>query len=105
LGITISNQRETVTEEQTKISEAFENFLGSYLSEEDIEKIIARYGSDIAARVKSIYDDAIDSPVDWSTATMDSALTVLHELLTSKYPWLTKEARSKINWAFIMTWK
>lgn len=88
-----------------KINEAFESLLDSCLSKEALEKISLGYGEAVATRVKAIYDDALMCPVDWRTATIDTALTVLHELLQSKYPWLSREARSKINLAFITEWK
>jgi hypothetical protein len=94
-----------MADEQEIINEAFETFQESYLSKESHEKITALYGERIAARVKAIYEDALKCPVDWRTATIDTALPVLHELLTSKYPWLSGKARSKITGAFIVEWK
>jgi hypothetical protein len=94
-----------VTEEQAKINEAFENFLDSYLPPAAMEKIRACYGEEVATTVKAIYDDAMNAPVDWRTASMDSALALMHEHLSSKYPWLSPLARRKLNYAFIMAWK
>jgi hypothetical protein len=94
-----------MADEQAMINEAIETFLESYLSIEVREKVTDLYGKGIAARVKAIYDDALKCPVDWRTATIDTALPVLHELLTGKYPWLSGKAKSKIVWAFIMEWK
>ena len=94
-----------MTEEQANINAAFETFLDSYLPPAALDNIAARYGEETAAAVKAIYDDAMDTPVDWSTATIDTALPVLHEMLATKYPWLSPMARRKINTAFIMAWK
>lgn len=91
--------------DQTEINAAFENYLESYLSKEAREKIAARYGEEVAAKVKAIYDDALGCPVDWRTASIDTALPVLHELLSAKYSWLSSKARTNINSAFIMEWK
>jgi len=90
---------------QQEINEAFENYLGSFLVD-SIRAIEERYGQDIAGRVREIYDDAMDCPtVDWSAATMDSALGEIHRMLDAKYPWLSVEARKKVNYAYIMCWK
>ena len=94
-----------MADEQDIINEAFETLQESYLSKDAREKITALYGEGIAARVKAIYDDALKCPVDWRTATIDTALPVLHELLAARYPWLSGKARSKITGAFIMEWK
>jgi hypothetical protein len=69
------------------------------------QEIADVYGEEIVSKVIDIYTDAIDCPVDWRTINGCSALPILHALLNSKYPWLNEEARKKINYAFIMTWK
>jgi hypothetical protein len=94
-----------MTDKHNLINEIFEKYLGSDLSIEARRKIVNVYGEEIVSKVIDIYTDAIDCPVDWRTATIDSALTLLHDLLNSKYPWLNAEARNKINYAFIMIWK
>jgi hypothetical protein len=92
-------------EQEDRINEAFENYLESYLSKEAQGKIVSCYGEAIAARVRAIYDDALKCTVDWRTADIDTALPVLHDLLDSKYPWLSGKARAKIIGAFVMAWK
>lgn len=94
-----------MTETESKICEAIETFLDSFLLEEQRKRIAARYGEEIAAQVKAIYDDALSGPADWRTETMDSALDGMHRLLEGKYPWLSAKARTKLNYAFLMTWK
>ena len=97
-----------MTDEQNKINQAFERFLlttNTYFSKKDLESIAVEYGSEAAIQAKKIYDEAIDAPVDWRTATMDSALGVLHDFLDREYSWLSPKARTNINYAFIMTWK
>lgn len=94
-----------MTDEQNLINEIFTKYLGSDLSVEARQKIAVAYGEEIVSKVIDIYSEAIDCPVDWRTATIDSALPILHDLLNRKYPWLNTEARKKINYAFIMTWK
>lgn len=91
-----------MTDEQAKISEAFERFLNSYLSRAARQQITDSYGEEIAAQVKTIYDAALGVPVDWRTATIDTALPVLHELLNRDYSWLSDAARRNINYAFIL---
>lgn len=94
-----------MTDEQANINKAFENYLAPFLSQEAREQIAARYGEAVATKVKAIYDDALNCPVDWRTATIDTALPVLRALLTDKYPWLSRQARSNLINAFIMDWK
>jgi hypothetical protein len=96
---------QTNYDEQNNINEAFEVFLQPYLNQEAQEKIAVRHGENIAAKVKAIYNDALNCPVDWSTATMDTALSAMHRLLDDKYQWLSAKARTNINYAFIMSWK
>ncbi len=94
-----------MVDEQAMINEAFENILQSYLSSAVKQKITARYGEAVAVKVQCIHDDALFCPVDWRTATMDTALPILLAFLTNKYPWLSDKAKSNINYAFIMAWK
>jgi hypothetical protein len=92
--------------EREKISEAVEKYLRpSYLSREARERINERYGAEIAARVKQIYDEVLKCDIDWRTATMDEALAVARALLDAKYAWLSKAARGDIINAFIMEWR
>ena len=91
--------------EEDKINEALANCLGSSLSKEAEEKIRDLYGDEVLAKAMAIYKDALDCPMDWQTATMDSALPVLAEYLKTKYPWLTPEAKRALNYCFIMAWK
>ena len=97
-----------MTDIQNKINQAFERFLlttNTYFSKKDLESIAVEYGAETAIQIKKIYDDAIDAPIDWRTATMDSALETMHDFLNREYPWLSQKARANINYAFIMTWK
>ena len=92
-------------DEQNMINQAFEKYLGSSLSKKARQNIVDRYGEDIASKEDAVYSDAMKAPVDWRTASVDNALDTLHDMLNSKYPWLSTEARKNINYAFIMAWK
>lgn len=94
-----------MNDEQDKINAAFERFLFAHLSKDARRQIVDSYGERVAAQVDLIFDAALDAPVDWRTATMDSALGVLHDFLDREYSWFSPEARTNINYAFIMTWK
>jgi len=94
-----------MTDEQNLINEIFERYLGSELSLKTRQEIERIYGESIASKVVAIYAEAINAPVDWRTATLDTALPTLQDLLSRKYPWLSAAARKNINYAFIMTWK
>jgi hypothetical protein len=97
--------RNSLIAEQHIINEAFEKYLESYLSKEARQKIANHYGEEIASKAAAIYADAMNCSVDWRTATIDSALPVLSELLSRNYSWLSEQARLKIIGAFIMEWK
>ena len=88
-----------------KVNSAIERFLQSGWSKEVEEAIINSYGQDIASQVKAVYRQAVDCPVDWSKESMDSALLILADFLKAEFPWLSKEARIRLNYCYIMTWK
>lgn len=92
--------------EQEQISRAIEECIGAYLSRECEQQIAERYGAEIAAQVRAIYDDAMGCPlVDWRKESMDSALSLLWEYMNGKYPWLSEKARTTLNFCYIMSWK
>ncbi len=91
--------------DETKINEAVERCVSSDLSPDAERQIADLYGARIAAETRSVYEAALNCPVDWRTATMDDALSALHRFLDDKYPWLSAEARSRLNYCFIMAWK
>ncbi|HEX8456162.1 MAG TPA: hypothetical protein VF656_02475 [Pyrinomonadaceae bacterium] len=91
--------------DEAKISEAIVRSVGSYLSAEAEREIAGLYGARVAARVRAVYDDALSCPVDWRAASMDDGLSVMHQFLDEKYPWLSAEARTRLNYCFIMAWK
>ncbi len=87
------------------ISEAIVRFHTHLLLNRQKEEMEAIYGADIAAKVEMLSDEAMGCPVDWKTATMDSALDTMHAFLNAHYPWLSPEAKSQLNYCFIMCWK
>lgn len=91
--------------EEDKINEVLSKYLGSYFSREAEAQVRSIYGDEIAAKVRAVYNDALNCPVDWRTASMDSALALLASYLKSNHPWLTPEAKSALNSCYIMTWK
>ena len=91
--------------EQDQVNQAITQCLCSYLSEENQQQIRTLFGEDIASNVKTIYDGALNCPVDWRTATMDEGLQSLADFLSAGYPWLTREARLVLTHCFIMAWK
>ena len=95
----------TDSAEYDKINEAIVRFLHSSWSKETEGEIEQAYGVDVAVKVRTVYDEAIHCPVDWRTATMDSALDTLAEFLPARFPWLTPDAKTRLNYAYIMVWK
>ncbi len=91
--------------EQDRVNEAIAGCLVSDYSRDVERRLRETFGQEIAARVRAVYDDAMGCPVDWRTASMDEALAALHHFLGATYPWLTAEARRRLNFCFIMTWK
>lgn len=91
--------------EYEKVNAALIQFVQDGWSGKSEKQIECHYGADVAAKTKSVYDQAMDCPVDWNTARMDAALGVLSDFLTTHFPWLTPEARTLLNYRFIVTWK
>jgi hypothetical protein len=91
--------------EYDNINHALAKHLASSWSPESEQKIVDEYGCEIADKAKAVYEAVIDSLVDWSKENMDSALDLMHQFINQNYSWLSKEARSKLNYNFIMVWK
>lgn len=91
--------------EHDQINAAIVRFISSYWSTEAGQQIESVYGKEVAVNAKAVYDAAMGCPVDWQTATMDSALGILSDFLTAQYRWLSQEARTRLNYCYIMTWK
>jgi hypothetical protein len=91
--------------ENDNINHALAKHLASPWSPESEQKIVDEYGREIADKAKAVYDAVIDCPVDWSKASMDSALDLMHEFINQNYSWLSKEARCQLNYNFIIVWK
>lgn len=95
-----------MTDEQRNINRAFEEFFSlPDFSKEDSANITRELGAYTEQKAKEIYKVALNVPVDWKTWTMDAGLDAMHSFLRREYSWLSDEARSKLNYAFIMAWK
>lgn len=92
-------------EETAQINAALVQCVSSSLSREAEAEITRRFGAGTAAQVRAVYDAAMNCPVDWRTANMDTALDALHAFLREQYPWLSDEARTRLNYCYIMCWK
>jgi hypothetical protein len=88
-----------------QISAAIVGCIGSWLSKDSEAAIAEKYGPLVRRWVRHIYDAELGCPVDWKTATMDSALDTMHVFLDERFPWLAGPARTKLNYCFIMAWK
>lgn len=93
------------TKLQAQVNEAIVGVIESWWSSEVERTMQDRYGATVRDATRSVYDAAMNCPVDWRTATMDFSLDTLHAYLTTHYPWLPPEARTRLNYCFIMTWK
>ena len=93
-----------MTNEQSKINEAFENHLKSFLFEAR-DKIANKYGAEIITKVETIYNEVMNCPIDWRKANINAALTLLNKLINDKYPWLSHKAQANLREIFIKTWK
>ena len=89
-----------MTNEQRKINEAIENHLKSFLFEVR-DKIANKYGAEIIAKVETIYNDAMNCPIDWRKGNFNAALTLLNKLINDKYPWLSYKAQANLCEIFI----
>lgn len=88
-----------------RINDAIVRFLKAGWTNQVAVEIGEALGQDVAMKVREVYRQAIDCPVDWSRETMDSALAILAGFLAARFPWLTVEARARLNYCYCMTWK
>lgn len=89
------------------VNAALESIKESYLSADVMSRLGAGFGSDIAAKVKEVYDAAMNCPVDWNRPgmNMDGALDILAEFMTREMPFLSQPSRTNLNYLYIMAWK
>lgn len=74
-------------------------------SSEAKAQLDSQFGEATTTEAARIVEALMNCPVDWSKASMDSALDVLWATMKSDYAWLSDEAKTQINYAFIMAWK
>lgn len=91
--------------EYDKVNEAIVRFVAHDWTKALEQQITQSYGPELAAQVKFIHNEAMSCPVDWRQANMDSALAVLADFLATRFPQLSPEAKTCLNYAYIMTWK
>jgi len=89
------------------ISEAIVRFVESGWSREVGKRIRESHGDEIAQQVRSVYDAAMDCPVDWNAKgmNMNSALAILADYMATQLDWLSPEAKTRLNYCYIMAWK
>ena len=91
--------------QQAQINDALVRFVESIWSRECEAAMTAYYGAELTLKAKTLYDAAMDCPVDWYQNNMNEALGILANYLAAEFPWLSAEARTRLNYNFIMTWK
>ena len=91
--------------ERDQIDEALVKYLHHSWTKDVEREIKDAYGPEIALKVKSLYDEAMDCPVDWHHENMDSALGILADFMTKEFPWLSGQARTRLNYCYIVAWK
>jgi hypothetical protein len=91
--------------ESDKINEAIVRFVWPAWTKEREQAISDAYGPEIAAKTRAVYNEALDRSVDWRKETMDTALSILADFLAKRFPWLSSEAKTRLNYCFLMTWK
>ena len=89
------------------INKAIVKHVNGYLSkaaEADIER---EFGAETARDVRAVYDRAMDCPVDWNAPGMDmnTALGILADFMAAELPEISPEAKSWLNYSYIMCWK
>ena len=70
----------------------------------DIER---EFGAETARDVRAIYEKAMDCPVNWKSPemSMDIALGILADLMAAEWPELSADAKTRLNYCYIMCWK
>lgn len=73
-------------------------------AEEDVER---EFGAETARDVRAVYDRAMDCPVNWNARGMDmnTALGILADFMAAEWPELSPEAKTRLNYCYIMCWK
>jgi len=89
------------------ISEAIVRFVHSTFARSEEQEIIDTYGIEVAGDVRAVYDRAMNCSVDWGSPGMDmnTALCVLADFMASELPQLSPEAKTRLNYCYIMCWK
>lgn len=95
---------EEITQHQA-INEAIIRFMQTGCSQGVQDEIASVYGEAVARQVRSVYDAAVDCPVDWNKVNMNGALAALADFLRTEFPWLSAEAHTRLNYCYIMAWK
>lgn len=90
-----------------KISEAIVRFVATGWSAAVEQDIRDAYSDEIAKQVRSVYEAAMDCPVDWNAKGMDmnSALAILADFMATELAWLSPPAKTRLNYCYIMVWK
>ena len=89
------------------ISEAIVKYVSGTFPKEQEAKIEAEYGAETAREVREIFSRAMECRVDWSSprTTMEDALADLADFLKAEFPWLSPEAKARLNHCYIICWK
>jgi hypothetical protein len=87
------------------LNDAIETHLDAFCTPECRHRIAATYGPAVAAATRAVYDAAMETPVDWSSVSLDAARDAMLALLARDYPWLTPAARQTLGDAFTTVWQ
>jgi hypothetical protein len=89
------------------INEAIVKHLQTSFSRSTEAAITAEYGAETAGDVRAVYDRAMDCPVNWNDhgIAMTNALRILAEFMAAELPEISPEAKTRLNYCYIMCWK
>ena len=89
------------------INEAILKHVETSFSRSAEAAITAEFGTETARDVQAVYDRAMDCPVNWHEPGMDmnNALRILAEFMAAELPEISPEAKTRLNYCYIMCWK
>ena len=89
------------------ISEAIVKYVKGQFPASTDAAIEREFGLEIARDTRLVYDRAMNCPVDWHSPQMDmdTALGIFAEFMATEMPNISPEAKTSLNYCYIMCWK
>ena len=89
------------------ISEAIVKHVNGTFPRAADAEIEREYGAETARDVRAVFDRAMDCPVNWNAPgmNMNAALGILADFMAGEWPDMSPQAKTRLNYCYIMCWK